>query len=192
MSQQDVVVIYIGRFVRTSGYSFAAKTFCEALRTANVPVLMVDIDSNDVVGPPAGLNLTVVSRKESLLIRARQEDTNIIVIFHDTPDRYKQLDFDGQVRRIGFHYFETDSYPVKWFEDAVEMDEIWTGSTFNKQTFAAAGIPDYMIDVVPHCLDTTLYGGKHSLMKVEGAKSFRFLTVVSNSNRRDIGMIISR
>jgi glycosyltransferase involved in cell wall biosynthesis len=100
------------------------------------------------------------------------------------------LDIEGRVRRIGFHVFETESYPIKWFEHAIEMDEIWTASTFNKQTFEAAGIPGFMIGVVPHCLDVDLYGGKHSPMKVSGAQGFKFLTVLSNYNRRDIGLLL--
>ncbi|MCP4218304.1 MAG: DUF115 domain-containing protein [bacterium] len=188
--QKNLMVVYIGRFTRTSGFSFAAKTLCEAIRTVDIPLLMVDIDTNDVVGPPAGLMLNVSKQGGNLSIQAKDEDTAIVAIFHDTPDRYPQLEFDGQVRRIGLHYFETDSYPVKWLENALEMDEIWTGSQFNKEAFTKGGIPDYTIDVIPHCLDVELYGGKHSPMKIPERKGFVFLTVVSNFNRRDIGMLL--
>ncbi|MCP5053578.1 MAG: hypothetical protein GY940_40805, partial [bacterium] len=119
-----ILAVYIGRFTRSCGYHYAAKGYCEAIRAVNIPVLLVDIDTNDVVEPDPAVGLLVnIKRQEGeLIIRAKSKNTNIVTIFHDTPDRYPQLDIEGSVRRIGFHVFETESYPVKWFKHAIEMD----------------------------------------------------------------------
>ena len=49
--------------------------------------------------------------------------------------------------KIGFTMLETDRIPIEWVKQANMMDEIWTPSVFNKNTFRESGVtrPIYLI-----------------------------------------------
>ncbi|MCP4218303.1 MAG: DUF115 domain-containing protein [bacterium] len=188
--QTNFIFVFIGQFNMTSGCSFAAKALYDAIRSVNIPLFMVDTVSDDV-RPPSPSPLVNVSRPNGRLsIRALEKETALVAVFHEPPDRYPQLDFDGKVRRIGLHYFDSKSYPAQWLEYALEMDEIWTDSQSAKTAFDKAGLPGFTIDVVPRCLDEALYRDQHSAMEIPGGKDFVFLTVVPDFNRPDTGMLL--
>ena len=188
--KNDYLIVVIGRFIRMSGYSYVAKTTCEAIRSAGFPLLMVDIDTNDIVGPACKSLVSFRKQADKVVIRSTNNQTRVIALFIDTPNRYPQLDFEGRVRRIGYHFFETDSYPAKWFNDAVEMDEIWTASQFNKETFVNGGIPNYLVSVIPLCINSKIYSNHFTKMNIPEAKNFKFLSVFSNFNRKDVGLLL--
>ncbi len=56
---------------------------------------------------------------------------------------------------IGRIMFETDRLPADWVQPCNLMDYIWVPSEFNRQTFAAAGVDERKLVVIPGCLDLT-------------------------------------
>lgn len=54
-----------------------------------------------------------------------------IIINNCLPHHYKKL--GGY--NIGFTYWETESVPIKWIDNMLEMDELWTTSSWAKEVF---------------------------------------------------------
>ena len=186
----DRLVLWIGRFSKSSGYGYATKSYYEALELAKVPVVAIDINLLQVVGGPISQRVKVTQKSDNLAIEPVNPDVNLIVIFHDTPEKLARLRIKGRSRLICFTVFETASLPFPWYDPLVSVDEIWTASHFNKQTFSSAGIPGYTIQVMPHCHNTELYGAPCSKLSLPHLNSFVFLNVVSNFNRKDMGLLL--
>ena len=77
-----------------------------------------------------------------------------IVIYHLTPDHYKII--PGVDKHVCLTTFETDSIPDYWLPNMKLMDEVWTFTNFNKETFSNAKI-NRPIKVINHGVDTKTY-----------------------------------
>lgn len=84
--------------------------------------------------------------------------------------------------RIGYSMLEVDGLPADWVAGANEMDEVWVPSTFNAETFVAAGVHT-PISVMPLGVDTNYF-------RPEGARFsnpdglFVFLSVFEWNDRK--------
>lgn len=74
-----------------------------------------------------------------------------IKILHVTPNVYPK--YMENVYMIGRAFWETDKVPLDFAYNLQQMDEIWTGSEFNKQAMRNAGVtrPIY---IIPECIET--------------------------------------
>lgn len=81
--------------------------------------------------------------------------------------------------------FETDRLPAEWVENLNEISEIWVPSEFNKQTFAASGVDESKIFVIPGTLDEQKYSrAQITPYPLNDARSFVFLSVFDWSLRK--------
>jgi tetratricopeptide (TPR) repeat protein len=185
-----VIVLWIGRFTGVSGYGFVAKTYVDALRINDVSVVTIDINLLQVVGPPISSSLHIEKNSDCLEIKSNDPNVSFIVVFNDTPEKLHRIKASGRTRLVCSTMFETESIPFNWYDPLLNVDEIWVPSDFNKETFSSAGIPKFMINSFPLCINSSLYSSEHSKLLLPGLKAFIFLNVVSNFNRKDIGLLL--
>ena len=64
----------------------------------------------------------------------------------------------GPLYVVGRSMFETDGIPGDWAEKCNEwVDEVWLPSEFNRQTFAAHGVDEARLQLMPQPLDLKLF-----------------------------------
>jgi GT2 family glycosyltransferase len=78
------------------------------------------------------------------IMRQRRINASGVQIFHDRADAFK-TNFNSH--KIGYTTFEVDGLPSNWVAQANLMDEIWTPSSFNVESFKKSGVqkPIYII-----------------------------------------------
>ncbi|MFX3624796.1 MAG: glycosyltransferase [Ectobacillus sp.] len=92
---------------------------------------------------------------------------------------------------IGRTMFETDRLPPGWIEKINELTEIWVPSAFNKETFAAAGVEEERIFVMPAGLDGKKYDPKRvTPYQLKDVKSFKFLSVFDWNKRKGWDVLV--
>jgi glycosyltransferase involved in cell wall biosynthesis/uncharacterized Rossmann fold enzyme len=187
---RNLVVIWIGRLTGVSGYAYMARSYVDALRLSGISVLTIDINLLQVVGSPISASLHINKKSDSIEIKSNNQDINFLVVFNDTPEKLDRVKIGGKSRLVCSTMFETESIPFNWYQPLLGVDEIWVPSYFNKQTFSGAGIPKFTINSFPLCLNSELYSSEHSKFLLPGLKPFVFLNVVSNFNRKDIGLLL--
>lgn len=77
-----------------------------------------------------------------------------IKILHTTPNVYNQF-FELNKYHIGRVFWETDKIPLDFAKNVEMLDEIWTGSEYNKQAIRNAGVTK-PIYIVPEAIDTDI------------------------------------
>ncbi len=184
------IIVWIGRFMLMNGYAWATKNYFIAMQKAGLRVVPVDSGSCQIIGPAQNALVDVHKVGKHLEITARDPSDSIVAVVHERPDDYDILQSRGRCRLIGYSVVETERIPHYYHEPMLEMDEIWTASEFNRKAFMQSHVPEYMVQLIPHCIDANLYGGAHNRIRFPGAKSFKFLNVVSNFNRKDIGTLL--
>lgn len=187
----EPIIVWFGRFHANEGYGSAARAHVDALRSAGVPTIAVDLLSSELVGPvPDGL----IRRQTGLARRTGRitpvdPSTPMTVVVHDRPDRYPWVRVTGRARAIGYSYCETEQLPEGWAGLMIAMDRVWASSQHNRDAMVASGVPPWLIDTVPVPVD------RSSLAVAASPDSWRgrwpeqtvFLTVVSTGvGRRDL------
>jgi len=187
---KNIVVFWAGRFNSPSGYGFATRSYVDALERAGLKVVCFDIELMELVGPSVGVAVRTEMQDNTVVLHCGGQETALLVVVHDIPDKFPRFQAAGRARRIGYTVFETGSFPAAWLEHLAGMDEVWTASEFNRRTFTSGGLAPDSITVVPHCLDVGNYHARLRPLRLRGLKDFVFLSVVSNCNRKDLGLLL--
>jgi glycosyltransferase involved in cell wall biosynthesis len=131
-----------------SGYSAAARDYCEQLQGLFDRLIGVDIHySSD--RPYERFPYPLATEGEARQL-AEQADFALVLSF-TTPDCYTRY---AQAINVGLTFWETDRLPLHaeesspWVAKANLMDELWTPSTHIKRAFEEAGITA-PISVIP-------------------------------------------
>lgn len=77
-----------------------------------------------------------------------------IKILHTTPNVYMNY-LEDEKYHIGRAFWETDRLPLDFVKQLQLVDEIWTGSEFNKQAMINSGV-NIPIHIIPEAIDDTL------------------------------------
>ncbi|MCH8268975.1 MAG: glycosyltransferase [Acidobacteria bacterium] len=96
-------------------------------------------------------------------------------------------DFNLQVQarcRVGRTMFETDRIPDGWAERCQAMDEIWVPSEFNRQTFAASGVDEHRLRVMPAGVDTKAFRPGLEPLSLPRTRGFNFLSIFEWTQRK--------
>ncbi len=83
----------------------------------------------------------------------------------------------GCSRKVCWTMFETDRLPPGWADSLNKMDEVWVPSSFNRQTFAAAGVDAAKIHVVPGGIDPAPYANARPMALPGHKRGTTFLSV---------------
>ncbi len=191
INRDFLVVIWIGRFSRLGGYGEATRNYFRALKETGLKVIAFDSDIMEIVGPsPGWFDIDIEKKKDEVIISTEDPNLFFVTIMNETPDKLKAVNTYGRNRFIGHIFFETNSLPVEWLETMLNCDEIWTASQFNKDVFSDAGIPGFMLKHFPLCINYQYFSTDVPKMDIKELNNFVFLSIVSNFNRKDIGMLL--
>jgi len=179
------IVVWCGRFSSDDGYGAAARSHVKAMRAAGVRHIAVDSERLSVFGDMDEGAALAKKKNQLLTIRAVDNCQEFVVVTHERPDRYATVASRGRCRRVGYSYFEAATLPRGWATEMTSMDEVWTSSQLNRRVFSEAGVPDWMLRVLPHPVDVD-----PSLIGTDRGRRWRdttvFLTIVSGAHRRDL------
>lgn len=187
---EDITVVCIGRFLHKGGYGVATRAFYRALKDANLTVVGIDAQTGAPISDADGKGLEVSRVDGQLKLKARSADEKLLVVFFDTPPQWARLSVKGKAHVVGYTMTETEQVPFDWSYELLSVDQVWTPTSFNRRVFADFGVPPSMVTVMPIAVDMQLFQPKEEVLDFRGANSFRFLTLVSNFNRKDAAGLI--
>jgi glycosyltransferase involved in cell wall biosynthesis len=167
---------YTGPAYDFSGYGEACRHDIGALLSAGVNVT-TEIPKYTLEDSDFGLLGEEIKKTENNELGYR------IKIIHTTPNVFPQHMEEGKYH-IGRVFWETDKLPLDFAHKAQMMDEIWTGSEFNKQAIINAGVtrPIY---IIPEAVDDRNTPNKYEPYKVQINKDFTFYSIFEWTERKN-------
>jgi glycosyltransferase involved in cell wall biosynthesis len=150
-----------GLGVDVHAYGWGPSGFATASRNLMIGLTRAGVDVNWLHWVPEQETAELFAQDRALLetlqTGARKHDRALV--FHPPTHTSGQEYIEAYSRAfVGDPYacvtmFETDAIPVQWIEMIAERGRLWLPSRFNVETFAAAGVPRELIDLVPIGLD---------------------------------------
>ena len=86
--------------------------------------------------------------------------------------------------RVGRTTFETDRLPVGWLEACQSMDEIWVPSQFNREVFAAEGVEENKLKVLPEGVHAEIFRPDVEPLDIPHRRGFNFLSIFEWTQRK--------
>ncbi|HVK59615.1 MAG TPA: glycosyltransferase, partial [Candidatus Kapabacteria bacterium] len=113
-----------------------------------------------------------------------------IVVSHQPANGFSML-ADGEYH-IGRSMYETDRIPAAWVAKCNLMDEIWVPSEFNRRTFAASGVSEEKIIVIPGAVDAHEFDpSRHTPLPLPNKAKTNFLAVFEWSSRKGWDVLLA-
>jgi glycosyltransferase involved in cell wall biosynthesis len=116
-------------------------------------------------------------------IEGRPLDYKAIII-HTTPNVYKQH-LEPGIYSIGRVFWETDKLPPDFAQPLQYVDEIWTGSVFNKEAIENAGVINKPIHIIPEAIDTEIDVESFKPYKTPNEKDYKFYSIFEWTERKN-------
>jgi glycosyltransferase involved in cell wall biosynthesis len=110
------------------------------------------------------------------MLKLRQVNPARGVLYQSSTASDFSLDMYARCR-VGRTMFETDRLPVGWLEACRTMDEVWVPSQFNREVFAAEGLDEHKLQVVPAGVDTQLFRPDVEPLRIPHTRGFNFLSI---------------
>jgi len=159
-------------FYGATGYADESRGILFALARAGMPLQIDPAESHsDVHGLLPDYEREMLER-----LKLGRVDLARSVLLQNFPAHGFSLSMHGRAR-VGRTMYETDSLPDDWREYCQAMDQVWVPSTFNCETFAAAGVARSKLRALPEGVDTTLFRPGCDPLPLPGLRGFRFLSV---------------
>ncbi len=159
-----------------SGYAVSAKNFMLTLDKLGVDIRYKYVYGKGTPGPieePPGSNNYVID-----LIHNREFRTDIPQVVYGQGDVFRK---NTGSYKIGYTMFEATGIPEEWVKQANEMDEIWTPSEFNVETFRSSGVKT-PIYVMPLGFDPSFFNTR--IKSYKRHKRYTFLSVFEWGERK--------
>jgi len=102
------------------------------------------------------------------VIRGRRVKPSGVHVFYGQGDGFST---DRYPYKIGYTMLEVDGLPREWVNRANKMDEVWTPSSFNAETFKASGV-ERPIHVMPLGVNPAYFSPKIKSYPIPGKFSF--------------------
>lgn len=112
------------------------------------------------------------------LIRRRKIEPSGVQVSYGQADAFRT---DLKAYKIGFTMLEVDGLPSSWVQCANMMDEIWTPSTFNLETFKRSGVKR-PIHVIPLGINPAYFNPGIKSFRIRG--HFTFLSMFEWGERK--------
>jgi glycosyltransferase involved in cell wall biosynthesis len=174
---QTYDILWQSPILNVSGYAEEQRHFLESIRSYP---LRIEITPTD---PPLQEEIYSSDLKKYLCALQRKQFKTPLIHYQAAPAHYFSLPMAPI--SIGRTMFETDSIPKSWVEILNEMTEIWVPSEFNRETFAAAGVPRSRLQIIPGTLDENMFNPDHvTPYTLTDTASFKFLSVFDWSIRK--------
>jgi glycosyltransferase involved in cell wall biosynthesis len=105
-------------------------------------------------------------------------------VHHIQPQHYSLESAPRAVLHVGYTVFETDRIPRHWIPICNQKDEIWVPCTFNRETFAGAGVAENKLHVLPHAINTDHFRPGLSPLPLPRRYGFQFLALFQFQHRK--------
>lgn len=125
-----------------------------------------------------------------ILEKLKREDvsTNALYIQIGSAKDFKKVPFKYN---IGYTLFESDGYhPYLVQQCNTLVDELWTASRFNKQTFSTAGV-NKKIRIMPPFIDTDIYKPDIPKLNISNLRSYVFQSNFDFSWRKGFDKLLN-
>jgi glycosyltransferase involved in cell wall biosynthesis len=170
-------ILWQSPLLNASGYAEEQRHFLESIQPYPLRVKVTPTD------PPPPTEIYSSNLNQYLLSLQRKRFQTPLIHYQAAPAYY--FSFPMAPLSIGRTMFETDSVPENWVKILNEMTEIWVPSEFNRETFAAAGIPWNRLQIIPGTLDENIFNPAHATpYTLTDTASFKFLSVFDWSIRK--------
>lgn len=172
-------VVWSAPFLDRTGYSNEARNMLLALEAGGF-----DVRANPIVwgAPTPSTGLADWQRLERCVTYGVPRD--FVHVTHVLPsvDSGRAVTalfrpVPGAALSVGRTMFETDGVPADWVDLCNGMDQVWVPSTFNAATFAAAGVDEHRLRVVPSPIADQVFRAPADPMPLPGSDVFTFLSV---------------
>ncbi|GAB4111188.1 MAG: glycosyltransferase [Roseiflexaceae bacterium] len=144
--QSGLGVVWHSLFAAPTGYATSSREFVRELDRRGVDVRTACIFGTDYTEPK-----TNDPRIDQLL--SRRKDLRLPQVVYSQGDAFVK---NGGRYKIGYTMHETDRLPQDWVDQANQMDEVWTPTTWGAEVFRASGI-ERPIHVVPLGFDPNYF-----------------------------------
>lgn len=168
-------VKYTGAFLDYSGYGEAIRHDILALHSAGIG-LSTQLLRFTTTLTDYGYSGNIAKKYQD---NAIDYDVNII---HTTPNIMPRYIEDGKYN-IGRVFWETDKLPKDFSEGVRDLQEIWTGSEFTKQSILNAGIDEVPIYIIPEAIEKPMADIQPFTHQV--AESFAFYSIFEWTERKN-------
>ena len=178
-----LAVKYVGPIQSFSGYGEANRTFIRALSEVGIDVTTQTLyyDNNKI---------NFFGKDYEFIKTLENQPLNYdIKIIHIPCDSYvKHL--EPCKYHIGHLFWETDRMSPEWAWNCNLMDEIWTGSEFNKKAFERSGVK-VPIWIFPEAFDMAMVNVPFEKWEIPGHEGFLFLSIFQWIQRKNPKALIS-
>jgi glycosyltransferase involved in cell wall biosynthesis len=180
-SQPAVTAGVLFRALVYGGTGYAEEAWVEALGLAEsgIPIQLVPIGSRK----DSKKLLPVESRQKLEQLKNTRLDLSRSIYYQSSPADSWDLETYGR-RRVARTMFETDRIPDGWTELCNRMDEIWVPGPFNFETFAASGVHETKLKIMPAGVDTRLFRPGLKPLTIPKKRKFSFLSVFDWHERK--------
>lgn len=171
-------VMWIAETRRASGYASEARMFVQALDEAQ-------LEPGLVWPEPTRDEIAMAFATERLLRRCEQRRPQAgtsVAVWHRQP--VHATAFDAFAARACRTMWETDTLPSDWPWLLNGYDRVWVPTQFNLETFAAAGVDEGRLRVLPGTVDFGLYRPDGPRRPLPGCRGFTFLSLFDFQERK--------
>lgn len=167
---------YVGPAKDYSGYGEAVRHDIAALVAAGVQVttqIPVYVPEISDFGPLGDIASNLENRELGYAIK----------ILHTTPNVYSQF-FEPNKYIVGRAFWETDKVPLDFAINLQQVDEIWTGSEYNRQAMINAGVTKD-IRIIPEAIDASVTLEEIEPYITENRTDYKFYSIFEWTERKN-------
>lgn len=140
----------VSYLLHPSGQAEEARTFLMALEDAGCAPAALELKGD-------GRSAELDERMLEVVVRAleRRPEPPVVAVHHYTP-RPEVSGLPGATN-VARAMWETDRIPAGWAELLAQHEAVWVPSEHNRNTFAAGGVAEEAIRVIPETLDFSAF-----------------------------------
>jgi glycosyltransferase involved in cell wall biosynthesis len=168
-----------GPLLDCSGYAAAGRGYVWALDKAGVVVRAVD-KSRSVNLRGKGIDKSVKEMYSRLF--ANKVGDGCPLVQHQVPDVIRPR--QGRFPNVVYTIFEMRTVPPAWVDCVKAFDLMLTGSGYSKAAFVNTGVPEEMISVVPHVIDTDFYKPDGPKWAISNLRGYNFVALFDFTPRK--------
>jgi glycosyltransferase involved in cell wall biosynthesis len=175
-----------------TGYAVASRHLMLGMRRAGVDVSWLP---DWPEGEPADLYDDDKAALNELMLRPASPDGPCVIFNTPTfPDGRPLLTLYRETLErapiIAMTMFESDAIPFRWRAPLADADRVWVPSSFNLETFAAAGVPREKLDFVPLGLDFEHFPIDGPALAIPNVRNFVFLSIFEWRRRKGYDVLL--
>ncbi len=178
----DVAVKYLGPLQSYSGYGSANRSFVCALKQVGVDVTTQTVYFDNNRENYFGSDYELIRDLEGKNV---QYDIKII---HTPCDSYLKY-LEPCRYHIGHLFWETDKMSPEWVWNCNLLDEIWTGSEFNRKVFQQSGV-NVPIYIFPETVNHDIFDAEKASWTIPGHEGFLFLSIFQWIERKNPELLV--